>query len=277
MVAVLQPSGWSARLALRFESRGGGTVLAWREHHGPLAVQKPFYPEQEACHVYLLHPPGGVVGGDQLAVHVHVDNGAHALVTTPASTKFYRSAGELAVQEQRLDVAPHGILEWLPQDTILFARSRVTTTTQVHLAPSARFIGWEILCLGRPAAGELFNDGICRQRFELWRVDAPLLVERASLIGGSRLLKAAWGLDARTVYGTLVATPATQPMLEFARAGVQPAADELFSATLIEKTLVCRYLGHSAEAARQQFAMAWSLIRPVMLGLAACPPRVWST
>lgn len=277
MVATLQTNGWSARLALGFEARGERTVLAHREHHGPLAVQKPFYPEQAACHVYLLHPPGGVVGGDHLSVQVKVADGAHALITTPASTKFYRSGGEFAVQEQCLDVAPHGILEWLPQDTILFASSRVATTTRINLTPGARFIGWEILCLGRPAAGELFNDGVCRQRFELWSDDTPLLIERANLIGGSRILEAAWGFGGQTVYGCLVATPATKPMLELVREDVQAAGDGLFSATLIEDTLVCRYLGDSAEDTRQSFASAWSVIRPNMLGLTACPPRVWST
>ena len=91
-MAEAGPAGWVARLALRFEQRAGRTVLAHRSHEGPLAVQKPFYPEGDVCHVYLLHPPGGVVGGDRLTIEIEVASDAHAVITTPAAGKFYRSA-----------------------------------------------------------------------------------------------------------------------------------------------------------------------------------------
>jgi len=51
--------GWEARIELGFERRHRRTVMA-RRHYGPLAVQKPFYPEGEICHTYLIHPPGGI-------------------------------------------------------------------------------------------------------------------------------------------------------------------------------------------------------------------------
>ena len=110
-MAEAGPAGWEARLALRFEQRAGRTVLAHRSHEGPLAVQKPFYPEGDVCHVYLLHPPGGVVGGDRLAIEIEVASNAHAVITTPAAGKLYRSAGPASMQEQRLSVAPGAALE----------------------------------------------------------------------------------------------------------------------------------------------------------------------
>src|SRR5262245_14402851 len=121
MNALIEASaGWLASLDLEFARSGSRTVLARRSHVGPLIVQRPFYPEGDVCHVYLVHPPGGVVGGDTLELRARVHDGAHALITTPAATKFYRSEGRMArqVQDIALDAA---IFEWLPQETILFA------------------------------------------------------------------------------------------------------------------------------------------------------------
>jgi urease accessory protein len=109
------PAGWQARLELGLAQWAGRTVLAHKRHFGPLTVQRPFYPEGGPCHIYLLHPPGGVVGGDRLEIAVEVGEGAHALITTPGATKFYRSAGPRAHQIQHLSVAGGGVLEWFPQ------------------------------------------------------------------------------------------------------------------------------------------------------------------
>src|SRR5258706_11967801 len=112
---------WHASLELRFEARASCSVVAHSSHHGPLRVQRAFYPEgPTVCHVYVLHPPGGVVPGDQLSFDVGVESGARALITTPAATKVYRSDGRRAVQRTRLSVAPGAALEWLPQETIVF-------------------------------------------------------------------------------------------------------------------------------------------------------------
>jgi urease accessory protein len=274
----LQAAGWQAQLKLGFEARAGRTVMIRRQHTGPLVVQKPFYPEnQDLCHVYLLHPPGGVVGGDRLTLEVELASCAQVLMTTPASTKFYRSSGALSVQAHSLKVAEDATLEWLPQETILFAGCRVTTTTRAALAPGARFIGWEIFCLGRPAANEPFDKGACRQRFELWQEAVPLWVERAKLEGNSQLLSAPWGLRGHTVFGTLVATPANEALQAAVRERVTPDKHALFSTTVIDEVLVCRYVGDHAEAARWCFTHAWSMIRPGLLGRTACPPRIWRT
>src|SRR5882672_10633362 len=67
------PSGWAAHLQLRFAAKSGATFLEHQAHSGPLLVQRPFYPEGPGvCHVYVLHPPGGLVPGDTLALEVDV-------------------------------------------------------------------------------------------------------------------------------------------------------------------------------------------------------------
>lgn len=272
-----ETAGWEAELALDFEARAGRSVIARRHHRGPFAVQKPFYPEGGVCHVYLLHPPGGVVGGDRLSLEIAVSAGAHALITTPAATKVYRSGGLPTLQEQRLSVRGEAALEWLPQETILYAHCRAVSATHVTLERGARFIGWELSCLGRPAADERFDAGSCRQRLEIWREGMPLLIERTRLAGGDALLQRSFGLMGRTVLGTLAAVPADRTMLEAVREDVTAEREGIFSATLLDEVLVCRYLGDRAEAARHRFASAWSAIRPRLLGRPACPPRIWRT
>jgi urease accessory protein len=267
--------GWQARLGVRFGVHDGRTVVREREHRGPLQVQRAFYPEgPELCHLYLLHPPGGLVAGDRLDVRIDVDPDARALVTTPAATKVYRGDQRPPVSvRQHLNVGAGASLEWFPQETIVFQGGRVELQTRVDLADRAAFLGWELVCLGRPAAGEGFADGGCRQRFELWREGRPLCLERARLDGGGPALQARWGLAGAPVTATLLATPVVGP-LDAIRA---LPAEDLTSATLLGDVLVCRYLGPSAERARRHFTRVWELVRPPLLGRPSHSPRIWST
>lgn len=253
-------------------------------------MQRPFYPEGEAvCHVALLHPPGGVVGGDELRLDARLESGAHALLTTPAAGKFYRSAGPLARQIQRLSVAPGAMLEWLPQETIVYNGARLRTLTRIDLQGDAAFLGWETLCLGRPAAGELFTTGECRQTLELWRDGLPLSLESGCYGGGDPVLHAAWGLQGQPVIATLLGAPVPTPpaeeeqgMVEAIRAGwnalAAPALQgEQVAVTALDGVLICRYLGSSTARARRWLTLAWSLLRPALFNRPACPSRFWNT
>jgi urease accessory protein len=267
---------------LDFSQRNSRTVLTKNQHIGPLVVQKPFYPEDIVCHVYIIHPPGGVVGGDTLSIDVTNNKQSHALITTPAANKFYRSVGPLARLNQHLTVKAHACLEWLPQETILFDGSAVHGVTRIDLHDNSRFIGWDIICLGRPASGESFTHGLFRQRLELYKQDQPLLIERALLQGGHAMLHAAWGLQSFTVTATMITYPANKALLELARASLNENStsnhnNAVCSATLIDEVLVCRYLGRHGEHAKQVFMGVWSAIRPALLNREACAPRIWST
>ena len=125
--------GWHAELELGFVQREARTVLSHRHHQGPLRVQRPFYPEGGVCHVYIVHPPGGVVGGDRLELRVACGEGTHVLLTTPAAGKFYRS-GERP-QRQRISFDLHGsTLEWLPQETIYYPGATVRQQLEIGRA-----------------------------------------------------------------------------------------------------------------------------------------------
>ena len=273
----LTDRNWRARLDLKLSGREDKTIISHRQHYGPLVIQKPFYPEPDVCHVYLLHPPGGVVGGDQLTLDVEVNRSGHSLITTPAAGKFYRSAGSQAQLKQTLVVKEKSTLEWLPQETILFSGCEVKLQTIVQLEQDASFIGWEILCLGRPAGNQLFTTGSARQSFEIWRNEKPLILDRARLAGNDDVLSAQWGMQGYTVSGTMLAVNVNKEMLDQVRENLPEIKQGLISVSLINDVLVCRALSHQGEHIRFAFIAVWKTLRKILLGRIACEPRIWST
>ena len=270
---------WEASLRLRFAQQPWGTDLTLREHKGPLRVQKPFYPEgRQVCHVYVLHPPGGLVQGDALRINVSVQTGAHALLTTPAAGKVYRSNLGQASQVVLAEVDEGGVLEWLPQETIVFSGARAALKTQILLAGAGKVMAWEIICLGRPAAGETFDAGICSFHFALHKDGVPLYIERNVFAGGTDTLAAFWGLGGFAAMGAFVAYPGTPQMLQAVREIIDAAPNaELCTATLVDQTLICRVLESDAGRARNRLVDLWSALRPLCLDRPASPPRIWAT
>ena len=266
--------GWHASLELEFAARGSRTVLARRSHIGPLVVQRPFYPEGSVCHIYLVHPPGGVVGGDRLELRARADDGSHVLITTPAATKFYRSEGKLAHQSQDLSLDA-ATFEWLPQETILFPEAYANIVTRVRLTERSRFIGWEIVCYGRPASGLAYASGRAHQDFELWLNDIPLVLDHLRLDGAGASMQARYGLAGHTVLGTMFAFPADDALLQLARTVAIEGV--LCACSKVDGVLVCRAVGMQADAVRKALTAIWQLIRPQVAGRAAVAPRIWAT
>jgi urease accessory protein len=270
---------WLARLRLGYRLQDERTVLARREHFGPLRVQRPFYPEGPGvCHTYILHPPAGIVAGDRLEIDLDVGSGAHAVITTPGATRWYRCGAGSAHQSTRLAAAAGACLEWLPQEQILYRGARATTRLHVDLASGARFLGWEVTCLGRTAAGERFDAGELRQQVEIYRQGVCLWQERTSLDGGSRLMTSPAGLRGCPVSGLLLAAGLDAgPALVAACRAVPVAEDALCGVTALPGVLAVRYLGHSAERVQHHFRALWALLRPSLVQRAACAPRIWAT
>jgi urease accessory protein len=283
---------WPAHLRLRLEQRERvGTRLIECTHRGPLRIQRPFYPEGADCaHLYVLHPPGGLVSGDDLAIDVSVGAGASALLTTPGAGRIYRARSAMpARQTQRvqLQIDAHGMLEWLPQPTIVFDGADVLLDLHVNLARDSGFLGWETLCLGRPASQLAFERGRIEQRWRIQRDTpedcVPLLNDRLCIDGDDHLRSARWGLQKFPVYGTFLAVPAVQRPLpadavERVRALIaQHQADTEIAITLVRGCLILRYLGVSTERAQTLFEASWSLVRPWICERASVRPRIWNT
>jgi urease accessory protein len=272
---------WDARLALSFKHGERGTRLGATQHVGPLRVQRPFHPEGEdgPCHVYLLHPPGGVVSGDRLRIELALEAGAHAMLTAPGANKFYTARAEHRAElVQSVDVADGAIAEWMPPETIAYEGTRGTLRTQITLSESATYAGWEILCLGRPAAGEGFTTGELRTSLEIRCAGQLRYLERGLYRGGDAVLSAPWGLHGQPVLATfVVASPKVeQEWVERVRAEVEPESGA-FAVTLVSGVLVVRFLGSSTREARVCLERAFGVLRPLYAGRQAVHPRIWST
>lgn len=226
----------------------------------------------------VLHPPGGIVGGDRLSLDISVGEQAEALITTPGATRFYRSAGATAVQQTSLRVGPAGMLEWLPQETLLFDGARAQIETRVELAPGARFLGWEITGLGLPASGRAFERGTCHTRWEIWREGRPLWIDRTHFCGGDERLTADWGLGGHCVAASWIFVGGGPRSLEVVRDRLaERAFDGRAAATCLGEVLVCRVLAHSTRHVLDLFSGLRDRLRCVVLDAPASAPRIWAT
>ncbi len=276
LMQPLQCRTWFARLDLEFRSRDSGTVLTGNRHTGPLRLQRPFYPEDGVCHACILHPPGGVVGGDRLELHTVVKSDAAALLTTPGATKFYRSGGDRASQANHFFVASNGWLEWLPQETIIYPGAEARSVTEINLEADAGFIGWEILCLGLPACGRPFQFGSMQTTFDIIRAGRLLLKDRLNVAGAEDIARPA-GLRGYSVSATFAAAGCHPAMLEPLRQIVADHCDMLAGVTLLDELLVARCLSDSSSKVKELFKALWTWLRPHLSGRNASPPRIWET
>ena len=278
-------AGWRARLdlAVRLDSEQRCVVHA--AHEGPLRVLKTLHPEGPSiAHQVLVHPPGGIVGGDRLAITLQLQPRAHAVITTPGATRFYRSAGEAAVQHVRATLQEGARLEWLPLEAIAHSGCIAENHAQFELASGAEMIGWDVLALGLPASGEAFTAGRFTQHLEwpgVWlergvidSADARLLQSPLGLAGRSTLLTLWFAC------GQLMATPRIDALVDAARERM-PAhdADAVVAGVtaLQQRVIVLRALAHRVEPAMalaQAVRAAW---RGVAWQLEPTAPRVWRT
>lgn len=265
---------WLATLALRFARDGATTRLVGRTHRGPLRVQKPLYPEGAAiCHAIVLHPPGGVVGGDRLDIAVDAGPHAHAFLTTPGAAKWYRANGNVSTQRVMVRVGAGGACEWMPQESIFYDAARVDLHHEVDLAAGARYIGSDILCFGRRASSERFASGAVRQHTRI-RLAGKLVWWEQGAITPGPAMDGLLGLRGCTVCATLIAVGAPVPAALLA---TLRALDPRLGLTQMKSVLVARYLGDDSETARQALVRVWQHLRPHLLGCAAPLPRIWQT
>jgi urease accessory protein len=270
---------WHARLALTVRLNDGRcTVHA--QHEGPLRVLKTLYPEGDAiAHQVIVHPPGGIVGGDRLQVGLVLQPGAHAVLTTPGATRFYRSDGRDAAQAVEAHLGAGARLEWLPLETIVHSGCVADNKIEFELDDGAEMIGWDVIALGLPAAAERFTAGRFTQQLH-W---PGHWLERGAIDGGdTRLLQSPLGLDGHSAWLTMWFA-AAQPLhaaranalLEAAR---ESATMQAAGATCLQQRLVVlRALADRteplialAQAVRAHWRMqAWSL--------PDTRPRVWRT
>jgi urease accessory protein len=289
---------WHGKLDLDYRLDHAGAVprcLVADRHHGPLRVLAALRPEGPAvCHSVIVHPPGGIAGGDRLELALTLAEHSHALLTTPGATRFYRSAGEAASQSVHARLAAHARLEWLPLETLVYCGALAESRAVFELAPGAEMIGREIVALGLPAAGQPFERGAFTQHLEL----PGVWLEHGTLDAQDRaLLDSPLGLARRRVLATQwfsagapIAADRREALLEAARelspgeadgpagAGNDDAARTTHGCTSPdERLVVLRVLAWRVEPAVELLNRVWARWRELAWALPACAPRVWRT
>jgi urease accessory protein len=271
---VYTPS-WHAELELGYARFGDTTRPVLRRHKGPLRVQKHLYAEgPEVCQHIIVHPPGGIAGGDRLDIDVSVGASAWAQLTSPGAAKWYRAAGP-AYQQLKVRVAAGATLEWMPQETIVYSAAQAQLHTIIELEGDARLLYWDVVALGRPAAGERFDRGHFQSRLDIRRDGRALWHERQRVSGDDGLLDSPIGLDGQPVFATLLITGTLDgELLQRCRELPSKVRGDL---TQLPDLIVARCLASEALHARDWLIALWTLLRPAMLGREALAPRIWST
>ncbi|HYE38454.1 MAG TPA: urease accessory protein UreD [Ramlibacter sp.] len=273
---------WHARLRLDYASEGGRSVARFA-HEGPLRILQSMHPEGDAvCHNVLVHPPGGLVGGDTLRLDVRAAAGSHGLLTTPGASRFYRSEGEPAVQEVALHVEADARLEWLPLEAICYSGCIARNRVVAELAPGGELLGWDVVALGLPHAGQPFTAGSLQQHLE---VHGAWLERGRIEAGDAQLLDGPLGLAGHRCLASVFFAAGSElsrhrrdALLEAARAVLQahPLAGTAGATAPNPQVVVVRVLAPVVEPAMQLLKAVRSAWRPLLWGLAPADPRGWA-
>jgi urease accessory protein len=274
---------WHAQLQLDYRLEAERTV-ARHSHTGPLRILQSLYPEGDTvCHNVLVHPPGGLVGGDTLDIKVHAHTGAHGLLTTPGATRFYRSDGAPALQRTHITVEPNARLEWLPLEAICYSGCLATNQLTLSLAPGGELIGWDVTALGLPHADQPFVQGHFCQHIEL----PGVWLERGTLhASDQRLLNSAAGMAGQRCLASLfyaTGSPMTrtrrQEVLDSARTALaaHPLATTAGATSPNSQVVVVRVLAPMVEPATLLLREVRNLWREQLWGKTNANPRIWST
>ncbi len=273
---------WHASLQLEYTLESERSVVRY-QHKGPLRILQSLYPEGDSvCHNVLVHPPGGLVGGDTLDMQVTVGAGAHGLVTTPGATRFYRSVEGLATQQVHAQVAEGARLEWLPLEAIAYNACDALNRATFELAPGAEMMTWDITALGLPAADLPFEQGTFRQHMEI----PGVWLERGSIhASDTRLMNSPLGLAGQRCMATLVFAAGSAIAAERSERALA-CARELLEASPLRMTagatsphpqvIVLRVLAPVTEPALQLLRQVWAAWRHAMWGLPGIVPRLWN-
>ena len=273
---------WHANLDIRYTLENDKT-LARYEHKGPLRILQSLYPEGDAvCHNVLVHPPGGLVGGDTLDITINVSTGAHGLITTPGATRFYKSLGEPALQRTRANVQANGRLEWLPLETIAYAACQAENRSIFELALGAEMIGWDVTALGLPNANLPFETGSFMQHIEIpgvWlergRIDATdeRLMNSPLGLAGHRCMASLFFAT-----GSVLGRDRKEHALNVARSVMEAhALNNTAGATSPnDHVVVVRMLAPLVEPAMDLLRQVWASWRKELWQMKAATPRIWA-
>ena len=273
---------WRADLKLDYTLESQRTVARYL-HQGPLRILQSLYPEgNQICHNVLVHPPGGLVGGDTLDIQVNVAEGAHALVSTPGATRFYKSGGQAALQQVTATLAPGARLEWLPLEAIAYNDCEATNRAIFNLTPTAELMAWDVTALGLPSSDMAFTKGHFQQHLEI----PGVWLERGNLRGDdTRWLNSPLGLAGQKCLASLVFAAGNNIEPQRAAQAIEAAREVLEAHPLRlqagvtcahPQVIVLRVMSPLVEPSMDLLKKVWAVWRHTLWALPSTPPRIWS-
>jgi len=273
---------WRADLKLDYTLESQRTVARFL-HQGPLRILQSLYPEgDQICHNVMVHPPGGLVGGDTLDIQVSVAEGAHGLVSTPGATRFYKSGGQAATQQVVATLGPGARLEWLPLEAIAYNDCEATNRAIFNLAHGAELITWDVTALGLPNSNLAFKQGYFQQHIEI----PGIWLERGNIKGDDlRWLNSPLGLAGQKCLGSLIFAAGSSidsqrisQALDAAREVIDahPLRLQAGMTAAHPQVIVLRVMSPLVEPTMDLFKKVWAVWRHTLWGLPSTPPRIWS-
>jgi len=226
----------------------------------------------------LLTTCGGLAGGDRLRLSITAEAGARAIAATVAAEKIYRSLGPIAEVEVRLAVEAGGWLEWLPQETILFDRARLSRRVTADVAQGARLLAAETLVFARAAHGERFSRGLLHESWRIRSAGRLVWADALRLDGDidARLAAAAGFAGAGALATAVYVGDDAAVHLPLARALAETSSAK-GGATVVNGVLIARFLGPRADEVRRALMHYLAGLRHAAAGLPAALPRLWHT
>ena len=266
--AALERARGEARVAFRFD---GGNRLAENFQSGCAKVRFPTVFDDGPAEVVLLNTAGGLTGGDRLSVAVSAGAGSRVSASTQAAERIYRALEDAAEVTTRLTVDAGASLDWLPQETILFDRSRLTRRLDIDVHPGARLLAVEAIVLGRAAMGERVRSVELHDSWRVRRGGRLAFADGLRIDGDSvaTLAGKATGNGAAALATVLMVAPDAEAWLERARSVLADAQCEA-GVSACNGMLTARLL------AADGFALRIDLTRLIEALRGTTMPRTWT-
>ena len=245
----------------------------------PYKLLKSTYDEEGRCILPILHTAGGLVGGDLLELEANIGSNSKVLLTTSSAQKVYGSIGRskinpngiFSAQKINISIFDNSHLEYLPQETIVFANGLYSQEFKIKISCNSSFLFTDLIRLGRSSAGESIDNGIFRSKLEIMR-DCELyddweFVDRIELTRSC--FEAKSGMDYMPVFGSLIWICEK----DFPKKKIDELTKKIkdifkesnndLSLGRLENGLSIRFLGNSSQDARKCFFCIWRQIRTI--------------
>ena len=257
----------------------------------PYKLLKSTHDKEGRCILPVLHTAGGLVGGDLLEFEVNLEKNSKALLTTSSAQKVYGSVGiskinpkgTFSKQKNLINILDNSHLEYLPQETIIFANGLYEQKFKVSISETSSFLFTDLIRLGRSSSGESIESGVFRSKLEImrnndllddWEYFDQIELSKASFVAKS-------GMDYMPVFGSLIwicekdfsKSKINNLVLKIKK--IFNERENQLSIGILENGISVRFLGSSSQDARKCFFCIWKQIRSIC---GFCEPKyqgVW--